>query len=251
MLAAQSSSELGAAVVDATVELLATPVFFAVAVAVAVPDSTCVAAKNTPSATNALALREAAILRAWAAAWRRLGRRVGAGSMGSLSRGLRTAPGSTPPLGPAWESPSDFPGLRVPAFASPRDWGKMETRRDHGGTNEEHQMGSIATTFLAAPGRPAFGYGPGGGRHWGAIVVGGLILAGLVALAIWAVLRLSNAWTARPVAVPAGVADPAFEALRVRYARGEVDRGTYLSTAADLGFDLRPTEAPPAAPPPA
>ena len=38
-----------------------------------------------------------------------------------------------------------------------------------------------------------------------------------------------------PPAVPTVIPDPALEALRLRYARGEVDRDTFLAMCADLG----------------
>lgn len=67
--------------------------------------------------------------------------------------------------------------------------------------------------------------------HW---LVPLLFLAVLVGFGIWMVLRLGQ----RPVA-PAGPAaaslDPALAELRLRYARGEVDRDQYLRLAADLG----------------
>ena len=37
------------------------------------------------------------------------------------------------------------------------------------------------------------------------------------------------------VAVPTVITDPALEVLRLRYARGEVDRDTFLAMCADLG----------------
>lgn len=70
-----------------------------------------------------------------------------------------------------------------------------------------------------------------------------LLLALLVGVVVWGVLRL----TANGTPLLAGVGTPpspqpafpprdqALEALRVRYARGEVDRTEYLERSADLG----------------
>jgi uncharacterized membrane protein len=73
-----------------------------------------------------------------------------------------------------------------------------------------------------------------------------LLLAVLVGVVVWGVLRL----TAHGTPLIAGVGGPAFpvrdqalEALRVRYARGEVDRTEYLERSADLGGPVIP-EAP-------
>jgi uncharacterized membrane protein len=57
-------------------------------------------------------------------------------------------------------------------------------------------------------------------------------------LAFWAVVvavakrEVDLRWPRQ--AVRPAEADPALEALRVRYARGEVDRGTFLAMRADL-----------------
>lgn len=57
-------------------------------------------------------------------------------------------------------------------------------------------------------------------------------------LAFWAVVvvvakrELEHRWPRGAVRAAAG--DPALEALRVRYARGEVDRDTFLAVRADL-----------------
>lgn len=58
-------------------------------------------------------------------------------------------------------------------------------------------------------------------------------------LAFWAVVvalgkRELNARWPRGDAVRSASGDPALEALRVRYARGDIDRGTYLAVRADL-----------------
>lgn len=58
-------------------------------------------------------------------------------------------------------------------------------------------------------------------------------------LAFWAVVvalgkrELDARWPRGAPGRPA-TGDPALEALRVRYARGEIDRGTYLAMRSDL-----------------
>ncbi len=59
-----------------------------------------------------------------------------------------------------------------------------------------------------------------------------ILLLGLLALLVaWVVVRLSRPTPGAPAA-PAS--DPALEQARVRYARGEIDRETYLRLAEDL-----------------
>ncbi len=74
-----------------------------------------------------------------------------------------------------------------------------------------------------------------------------LLLAALVGVVVWGVLRLTAQGT--PMIAGVGAApgdrmspppwpsprDQALEELRVRYARGEVDRTDYLERSADLG----------------
>jgi putative membrane protein len=78
----------------------------------------------------------------------------------------------------------------------------------------------------------------------------------LVGVAIWAVLRLS-ARPAGPVAfgprpAPPMPRDPALEELRVRYARGDLDREEFLQRSRDLGgADVASTPPPDGSPPPA
>ena len=70
----------------------------------------------------------------------------------------------------------------------------------------------------------------------------------LIGVAVWAVLRLTtrNAQTAAAVGAPVGPPqalpprDPAQEELRVRYARGELDRDEYLQRSTDLGGPVGP-----------
>jgi hypothetical protein len=88
-----------------------------------------------------------------------------------------------------------------------------------------------------------------------------LVLAVLVAVVIYAVIRLtSHHGPAAPVPVggppwgprfgPFGP-DPAIEQARMRYARGEIPRDDYLRLLGDLGWAGAPPPPPaPPAPPP-
>lgn len=92
-----------------------------------------------------------------------------------------------------------------------------------------------------------------GGGAWIPTIIGLVVLAGLVALVVWIVLRMTrheaqaapmSALTmSGPTMSGAGRPDAALEALRLRYARGEIDRDTYARIAADLGGAVPP--APP------
>ena len=70
-----------------------------------------------------------------------------------------------------------------------------------------------------------------------------LLLVVLIGVLIWGVLRLSEQRAPAVVGSGAPVGPPpssrprdaALEELRVRYARGEVDRAEYLERSADLG----------------
>lgn len=77
----------------------------------------------------------------------------------------------------------------------------------------------------------------------------------LVGVAVWAVIRLSSR-PAGPVALgprpaPPMPRDPALEELRVRYARGELDREEFLQRSRDLGGTDGGSTAPPGGSPPA
>jgi hypothetical protein len=69
-----------------------------------------------------------------------------------------------------------------------------------------------------------------------------LLLAALIGVVVWGVLRLTAQGTPMIAGVGAPVGplpgssprDRALEELRVRYARGEVDRTDYLARSADL-----------------
>jgi hypothetical protein len=70
-----------------------------------------------------------------------------------------------------------------------------------------------------------------------------VLLAALIGVMVWGVLRLTAQGTPMiagvraPVGPPPGssLRDQALAELRVRYARGEVDRTDYLERSADLG----------------
>jgi uncharacterized membrane protein len=84
-----------------------------------------------------------------------------------------------------------------------------------------------------------------------------LLILLLLAVVVWAVVR----FTRQPRAVPAGgvdtgpersspaaIADPAVEQVRQRYARGELDRDTFLQIVRDLspgGVEAGTTDEPP------
>jgi putative membrane protein len=100
-------------------------------------------------------------------------------------------------------------------------------------------------------------FDPGYAHHgfWLFGVIPFLMFLVLVGVAAWAVLRLSSrpAGPAAfgPAAAPPMPRDPALEELRVRYARGELDREEFLQRSRDLGGSDAPLAAPPGAPPPA
>ena len=84
--------------------------------------------------------------------------------------------------------------------------------------------------------------GPGVEHHgawWGILhLLPFLILLVLIGVGIWAVLRI----TSRPVPLSAGIGpaslpprDTALEELRIRYARGELEREDFAQRMRDLG----------------
>jgi putative membrane protein len=84
-----------------------------------------------------------------------------------------------------------------------------------------------------------------------------LLFAILVGVIVWGVLRLSMQRTSAIAGVRAPVGPPpalpprdhAHEELRVRYARGEIDRTDYLQRATDLGIVETHTTDEPQSPP--
>jgi uncharacterized membrane protein len=103
-------------------------------------------------------------------------------------------------------------------------------------------------------------FGPRGFEHHGGPEVwqhllGLLIVAAIVALIAFLLLRLYRRWqpatgaVAGPSATAIGAMDPALSEVRLRYARGEVSRDDFLRISADLtGTPLAGTGAPPPSP---
>jgi putative membrane protein len=76
----------------------------------------------------------------------------------------------------------------------------------------------------------------------------------LIGVGIWAVMRLTSrgpAAAAPPLPPPAG-RDPALEEVRLRYARGEIDRDEFVRRSHDLGGTVPEITGPPqvGSPPP-
>ena len=74
------------------------------------------------------------------------------------------------------------------------------------------------------------------------------LIALLVFLAVWLVLRLTRGRSGQALAVATASGprpDDALTAVRMRYARGEIDRDAFLRISADLGGGPEPSgEAP-------
>ena len=107
------------------------------------------------------------------------------------------------------------------------------------------------------------GYGRGfpiaPAHHWIAGVAMLVMFAVLIGVVIWAVVRITRtdaggrqtAYNGPPpppaatmgTPAPTLAEDPALTALRLRYARGEIDHDEYARVASDLGVVL-PPEAP-------
>ena len=92
-------------------------------------------------------------------------------------------------------------------------------------------------------------------RHWLALVVLILVIAGIAWLVTYLVTRSGSRRQPQPTVVGAGAGAPvpamgddsALATLRMRYARGEISRSDYLQTTADLGGP--PVPLPPDPPP--
>jgi uncharacterized membrane protein len=93
-------------------------------------------------------------------------------------------------------------------------------------------------------------------HHWIAGIVILMMFVVLVGVIIWAVIRITRTDAAKrgpalsgpppppaPAPAAASAEDAALTALRMRYARGEIDRDEYVRVASDLGVTL-PPEAP-------
>ena len=61
-----------------------------------------------------------------------------------------------------------------------------------------------------------------------------MLFVALVGLAIYTLVRLSRA-AATPAAAAAAGPDAAVESVRMRYARGEIDRDEFVRVSTDLG----------------
>ncbi|HEY7537469.1 MAG TPA: hypothetical protein VH721_05730 [Gaiellaceae bacterium] len=71
------------------------------------------------------------------------------------------------------------------------------------------------------------------------------VLVGVVAALVFRWLAGRQAAAAVPLAPAAlGPADDALTVVRMRYARGEIDRDQFLQTSADLGVQLPPAQSP-------
>jgi uncharacterized membrane protein len=104
-----------------------------------------------------------------------------------------------------------------------------------GGPGGDYGFGPMNHQFLVERGDHA-----GHGLGW---VLMFIVLALIVALVVWVVFRVlaSRAGGARFVSAPL---DDALDVVRMRYARGEIDRKEYLRVSADLGPPLEPPLAP-------
>lgn len=82
----------------------------------------------------------------------------------------------------------------------------------------------------------SYGYGHEGfyfGAMWGIPFMGLLIMLAVLAVVVWLVFGLIRAASGRRGS-EASPRDPAMDALRERYARGEIDRETFERMREDL-----------------
>jgi uncharacterized membrane protein len=93
-----------------------------------------------------------------------------------------------------------------------------------------------------------FDYAPH--HHYVAGVLMLVLFAVLIGVIIWAVIRITRTEAGKKAAAltgppppPAALEDPALAALRMRYAKGEIDRDEFVRTSSDLGV-APPPEAP-------
>jgi putative membrane protein len=72
-----------------------------------------------------------------------------------------------------------------------------------------------------------------------------LLMLVLIAVAVWAVLRVTGRSPAIVAAPgPAARTDPALEEVRLRYSRGEINREEFVQRSRDLGGSVRDLEEP-------
>jgi putative membrane protein len=87
-------------------------------------------------------------------------------------------------------------------------------------------------------------------HHWIAGIVMLVMFAVLIGVIVWAVVRITRTDALRrgpalsgpppPPAMTAPAEDAALTTLRMRYARGEIDRDEYVRVASDLGITPPP-----------
>lgn len=82
---------------------------------------------------------------------------------------------------------------------------------------------------------------------WAPYLVNGLfkllVLAALIALAVWAVRQFSRGGQGRaPAAAVAAPPSAALEEVRMRYARGDITRDDFVRMSRDLGGPALPPE---------
>ena len=101
----------------------------------------------------------------------------------------------------------------------------------------------VGVAVLSGPFGSGSMMGPGGmmgggfqGTWWGVLwmLVPLLFWVGLLAVIVWAVLRISSGWHAQGTG-----ASPAYEMLRQRFARGEIDAEEYEERLRVLGGSSR------------
>jgi putative membrane protein len=149
-------------------------------------------------------------------------------------------------LGTGWGSAEHVPAKPVsevdpadaPSFLTGSD-AALDPKERSDGSKEEDPMGPNGPIRPGLPG----GFAPHHDTWWGFVghALPLVLFLALIAVAIWAVLRLTSQ---RPALVgaagPAPVAprDPAVDELRIRYARGELSREDFVQRARDLGAEL-------------
>jgi putative membrane protein len=89
------------------------------------------------------------------------------------------------------------------------------------------------------------------GWWWGFGWVPLVLMAILIGVVVWAVLRSTRTANVQPAPPPpAPPRDPVIEEVRLRYARGEISREEFLQRTQDLsGVALASSEGPPPAAP--